>query len=375
MTKFITNVEETAGNKPNTSTAFDVGNSVTNADGTRTIAAAYSTTETLPYMATDNAGLWESGIGTFTIGTPNTLVRTTILESSNTDAAVDFSGGGDVTIFVEWPASIAEQSNRVADEADAGAHLTNQSDTITTTSLTGVVGKLHLCTIAGLTANRDFILPSVCAAGDRIGVYIIDGDASFELLLKPATGDTINNGLSGAEWSRLFIANEIVIFKCITANSEWIVERDGRIPSKGLLRLTTSATTNTAGTSNYATDNGGAWTAEVDVGNITDVSTDKIKVRRNCYVDIHASCRALASVTPNNYFGAQIIHAPSALIKNGFDYATVVTGMHVETEIDNYVAVPGDEFRHAYKPLEANIGVREGSPTYDTIFSLTEVLL
>jgi hypothetical protein len=107
--------------------------------------------------------------------------------------------------------------------------LEHAANTVDTANLTGVVGTLHICTIAGLTANRDFLLPTTCAVGDRVGVYIADGDDTYALLLKPGSGDTINGGSADAEWSRLFIQNEVVIFRCITANSAWIVEYDGRI--------------------------------------------------------------------------------------------------------------------------------------------------
>ncbi len=105
-------VKETTTNKPNAATAFNINASATGADGVRNIAAAYTVNDQLPYFATDNAGLWESGIGTYTAGI---LTRTTILESSNADAAVDFSAGADVELFVEWPAQTAQYSNKMND--------------------------------------------------------------------------------------------------------------------------------------------------------------------------------------------------------------------------------------------------------------------
>jgi len=41
---------------------------------------------------------WESFIGTFTAGSPDTLSRTTLL-SSSTGSSIDWSSGGDVTVF------------------------------------------------------------------------------------------------------------------------------------------------------------------------------------------------------------------------------------------------------------------------------------
>jgi hypothetical protein len=113
---------------------------------------------------------------------------------------------------------------------------------VTGSNVTGVVGTMHILDLAGLTADRDFVLPAACAVGDRIGVFVEVGDADHELLLKPDSIDTINGGSAGAEWSRLFISNECVIFRCITANSAWIVEHDGRIPCTARMGLESTIT-------------------------------------------------------------------------------------------------------------------------------------
>ena len=52
------------------------------------------------YSATDASGNWEVGVGTYSSTGP-TLTRTTILSSSNSGAAVTFSGS--VTVFVTYP--------------------------------------------------------------------------------------------------------------------------------------------------------------------------------------------------------------------------------------------------------------------------------
>ena len=83
---------------------------------------------------------------------------------------------------------------------------------------------------AWATADRTYTLPANANVGDRIGICITAGNASYELIIKPAASDTINGGSAAAEWSRLFITGETVILRCVTANSAWIVEHDGRIP-------------------------------------------------------------------------------------------------------------------------------------------------
>jgi hypothetical protein len=44
-------------------------------------------------ISLDGTSEWEVGIGTVTSGSPDTLSRTTIISSSNSDAAVNFSAG------------------------------------------------------------------------------------------------------------------------------------------------------------------------------------------------------------------------------------------------------------------------------------------
>ena len=55
------------------------------------------------YAVTDNTSNYEVGLGTYT-ASGGTLARTTVLESSNSDAAVDW-GAGDKDIFVTVPAA------------------------------------------------------------------------------------------------------------------------------------------------------------------------------------------------------------------------------------------------------------------------------
>jgi hypothetical protein len=55
-------------------------------------------------ISLDGTSEWEVGIGTVTSGSPDTLARTTIISSSNSDAAVNFSAGTK-TVFCTLPAT------------------------------------------------------------------------------------------------------------------------------------------------------------------------------------------------------------------------------------------------------------------------------
>ncbi len=80
--------------------------------GFRTFVAGVATGSTCPYFATMGAD-WEIGIGTVTDATPDTLARTTILKSSNANAAVSWASGTK-TIALGWPADRAIMFDRTS---------------------------------------------------------------------------------------------------------------------------------------------------------------------------------------------------------------------------------------------------------------------
>ena len=97
----------------NTTVSFSLSGAVTGFQS----FTAIGNTNTTYYSATDASGNWEVGLGTYaTTGT--TLTRTTILSSSNSNAAVTFSGT--VNVFVTYPSgkAIIQDQNGVANLTD-----------------------------------------------------------------------------------------------------------------------------------------------------------------------------------------------------------------------------------------------------------------
>jgi hypothetical protein len=88
-------VKEVASNKPNASTPFNLPDSAPTSF--QSFDSAFTSADTMECLAT-NGTAWESFIGTFTSGSPDTLTRTTLLASS-TGSSIDWSSGGDVTVF------------------------------------------------------------------------------------------------------------------------------------------------------------------------------------------------------------------------------------------------------------------------------------
>jgi hypothetical protein len=150
----------------------------------------------------------------------------------------------------------------------------------TDADLSAAVNTLYVADISGFTANRNLTLPATAAVGDRVGLFISTGDDAYEFIVKANTGDTLN-GVSAAEWSRLFIANECIIMRCIVADSTWIVEYDGRIPCNTAMEAASQQTgiadsawvTITKGAS-------GSWATPINVGACADATNHAVITRR-----------------------------------------------------------------------------------------------
>lgn len=174
-------VEEVASNKPNAATAFNLPDSAT--APARSFDSALASGAVVPYHATNGTD-WEDGIGTFTAGTPDTLARNLILDSS-TGSAIDFSAGADVAVRIVWPATIATETDLLMRSAVPGGRLTlasgipdyqplntvavsgqdTSADTITVTAHGWTVGTMvkSSATSGGLTAGTQYYVGNVTA--------------------------------------------------------------------------------------------------------------------------------------------------------------------------------------------------------------------
>jgi hypothetical protein len=128
----------------NTTVSFTLSGTVTGFQS----FAVIGNTNTTYYSATDASGNWEVGIGTYSTTGP-TLTRTTILASSNTGAAVTFSGT--VNVFVTYPSSksINYDANGVATIGSA----LNYSDTGIISSFASTVAGYNQVVLQNLSNN------------------------------------------------------------------------------------------------------------------------------------------------------------------------------------------------------------------------------
>jgi hypothetical protein len=190
MAHKIFNRQRETATAPGTS-SFTLNGAV---QGGQSFAADLSTGNTIWYAAT-NGTAWEVGLGTFT--SPSTLARTTILESSNADAVVNFSSGT-VDIFCDVPASVFDSLN-MTEETIVSAGTTNIgalhafrvaiSGTTTITSLGTTPNKLRHVRFTGamkLSYNASsLILPGaqslITTSGDT-AIFASDSSGNWRCL-------------------------------------------------------------------------------------------------------------------------------------------------------------------------------------------------
>lgn len=163
-------------------------------------------------------------------------------------------------------------------DAAATGYTEIESITVTSANPTVTLGHFHLLTIAGLTANRIFELPSSSEIGKCVDVFVSDGSGDYGIIIQGAAGVTINNGAAATEYTRLFNANEHMQFRLI-ATDTYICTVDGRVPCLTVISTSYDQTLSTAQTVyDLTTANGGL--VRVDNCSAEDQANNAIKVRR-----------------------------------------------------------------------------------------------
>ena len=172
--------------------------------GFQTFVAGIGNSNVTYYAIVNDSGTeFEIGIGTVTDASPDTLSRTTILESSNSDSAVDFSAGTK-TVFCTLPASKAvfeDNNNDVtlpddltlgSDGAiinfgtDSDINLTHVADTGLTTNADFTVGD-------DLTVSGGVIELKNTGAQSELRLYCESSNAHYAALKAPAHSDFSGN--------------------------------------------------------------------------------------------------------------------------------------------------------------------------------------
>lgn len=113
--------------------------------------------------------------------------------------------------------------------------LTVSVASVTTSNVTGGSNVHHILNLSGLTANRDFNLPTPGGVGEVCKVTISNGNNSYALIIKE----------NGTEVTRFFIANETIEFVSTgTGAADWQLVHDGTIACMGIMERRTAQSIN-----------------------------------------------------------------------------------------------------------------------------------
>ena len=289
--------------------------------GFRSFATAYGANATVDILITEGTA-WEIARNCTYTHSGTTVSRGT-LENSSTGSAVVFTADAVVSVI----ATAAFGNNAALNHVAGG-----DADT------TMAVGNMYVTDMsAWATADRTYTLPATAAVGDRIGIMVTAGDASHELIIKPNTGDTINGGSAAAEWSRLFITGEVVILRCVTADSAWVVEYDGRIPAVCVMNKDSTTSVNNV---TYTKIN--VATTLINPHGMADTTNYRILIRRaGTYL---ASCTATADSVAINNHAHFIYKNGSALFGFGCNLDVGSGGPQAQ----NYISLAAGDYLELY---------------------------
>jgi hypothetical protein len=191
-------------------------------DGFQTFSAGIGNSNTTYYaISLNTANEWEVGLGTLN-GDSSTLTRTTVLESSNSDSAVDFAAGSK-EIFCTLPSEKAVYLDASDNQVGGFSSLADDSSP-------QLGGDLDVVTYDLVsTSDRDIdIIPN--GTGDvNLGadnVQVGDNDANATITTQ-GTGDLIlntNNGTNAGSITLLDGANGEIT---VTPNGTGVVAIEG----------------------------------------------------------------------------------------------------------------------------------------------------
>lgn len=150
------------------------------------------------------------------------------------------------------------------------AGLANSNISPTTANVTAAVNTRYFADVSGLTANRNFTLPTA-TIGDEIALNIKVGDGDvigtdFALIIIGDTGIKINGGSTATAWRKVWKTGDRVRLIADAAD-DWIVVQDGRVRPRGLSEASSATPT-------INTDSSDIHRVTALAENITSVTTN-----------------------------------------------------------------------------------------------------
>jgi hypothetical protein len=182
---------------------FDLGGAVS---GFESFVTAIGNGNTTYYSIVNENGEFEVGLGTVTDAATDTLSRDTIISSSNSDAAVDFTAGTK-NVFCTLPASkavILDASGNIV--ANNGSNLTNlnadnlASGTLPDARFPATLPALNGSALTDLEATNiaTGLVPTArLGTGTASSTTFLAGDQTYKTITADITAVTAGDGLTG----------------------------------------------------------------------------------------------------------------------------------------------------------------------------------
>lgn len=239
-----------------------------------------------------------------------------------------------------------------------GGGLTPVAATVTTGNTTGVEGQIDVLDISGMTADRDWSLPTPSAAGVECGVQIItDAPADYELVLKR----------NAVKFFALLISGEILTFRSTgTGATDWVVVNDGRIPCFCEQKNSSSQTLSNATNTKMELP-----TSVSDNANMSDTTNDRIKSRRGTLFSAKMAVRVATFSVDGTCSGYIWQDGSSTAI---LDEAAVFSGRPATVNATSNVTLTEGVWQEFY--VRQQSGSDKGTTTggVDTVLSFLEIL-
>jgi len=180
-------------------------------EGFQTFVAGVGNGNTTFYAIQDSGGTaWEVGIGTITDASPDTLARTTVISSTNSDNAISLSSGTH-TVFGTYPAGKAVY-------LDSSGNLSHR--TIPYVTITGDTT---------VTTSNEVVFVNASSGEVDVTLYAASSNGGRKLIIKKtdSSGNAVNilrtasETIDGATSITLYHQNESVTL--VSDNSNWFI--------------------------------------------------------------------------------------------------------------------------------------------------------